>query len=185
MRTERPAARSRWTAVVGTLGIVFGSLGAMSASQVILAPALLDLQRRVFSALLDQARRQEPSNGSSALIAGLLEGLLRPQPPWFAPWCVGLGVALLLISGVCIFGAVWLVLGKRSAPPIFCGALLASLAAGVARVLVLSLAVGPIGLFLGLGGLAGMLIDLVLLVVMLAQRHHWPAPASAAAGAPA
>lgn len=73
-----------------------------------------------------------------------------------------------------MFGAIWLLLVKPCAPRIFCAALVASIAAAIMRAIGLVFAMGLMGVVMGMGGVFGVVIDLILLIVVLAHRQEWP-----------
>jgi len=159
---------------VGVLGIVFGCFGVMSAGQILLMPTMLEWQRKIFMAMQAQASRRPESDAAFRDFVAIFEQFLAPPPSWFTPWSVCLGIVSLAIAGVYVFGAIWMLLVKPSAPRIFCGALIASIAATILRIMGLLFAMGPFGLAIGLGGTFGIVIDLVLLIVVLAHRREWP-----------
>jgi len=167
-------ARPGWMTAVGVLGIIFGCFGVMSASQTLLMPTMLEWQRKIFMAMQAQASRRPESDAVFRDFAAIFEQFMAPPPSWFTPWSVCLGLLSLATAGVYLFGAIWMLLMKPSAPRIFCGALIASVAVTILRAMGLIFAVGPFGLAIGLGGAFGMVIDLVLLIVVLAHRREWP-----------
>lgn len=169
--------RPRWMTTIGILGIVFGCFGLMSAAQTIFMPTFMEFQRKAFTAMQADAARHP---GGMESFPQIFESMMATPPAWFVPWTVTLGVLTFAIAGVYVFGAIWLLLMKPSAPRILAGALIASMAAAVARMVVMALAMGPMGIAIGFGSAFGVVIDLILLVVILLHRREWPqaAPAS-------
>ncbi len=162
---------------VGVLGIIFGCFGVMSASQTLLMPIMIEWQRQIFAIMQSQAARQPESGNFLGSFAEIFDKFLAPPPSWFTPWSVCLGLVSLAIAGVYVFGAIWLLLTKPSAPRILCGALIASVAAAVIRAIGLVLARGLVGAVMATGSVFGVVIDLVLLTIVLAHRRDWPAAA--------
>jgi hypothetical protein len=158
---------------VGVLGIIFGSFGGLSASQTLLMPAMLEWQRKIFAMMQSQAAKQPESQVFFSGFADIFDKLLAPLPLWFTPWSVCVGLLSLAIAGAYVFGAIWLLLVKPSAPRIFCAALVASIAAAIMRAIGLIFAMGLMGVAMGMGGVFGVVIDLILLIVVLAHRQEW------------
>jgi hypothetical protein len=168
--------RPRWMTAVGVLGIVFGCFGVLSASQTLLMPIIFEWQRKIFAMMEAQAAKQPQSQAFFSGFAEILDQFLAPLPAWFTPWSVFLGLLSLVVAGAYVFGAIWLLLVKPSAPRIFCSALVASIATTIMRAIGLILARGLMGLAMGMGGAFGVVIDLVLLIVVLAHKQEWPVP---------
>ncbi len=166
--------RPRWMTAVGVLGIVFGCFGVLSASQTLLMPIILEWQRKIFTMMQAQAAKQPESRAFFSGFADIFDKFLAPLPTWFTPWSACLGLLSLAIAGAYVFGAIWMLLVKPSAPRIFCAALVASIAAAFLRAIGLIFARGLIGVAMGMGGVFGVVIDLILLIVVLAHRQEWP-----------
>jgi hypothetical protein len=164
--------RRRWKTVIGVLGVIFGSFGVMSATQVALTPMILEWQRKFMETIQTQAS-QQGSGQMFGAVASMFEQFLAPTPWWFTPWCIGLGLVSLAVSAFYLFSAIWLILQKPSAPRCFCVAMIASISTVVARIVGLAMARGLLGLMMGLGTMFGIVIDLVLLLIVLAHRSEW------------
>src|SRR5262245_26511911 len=115
--------RSRWTTTIGVLGIIFGTFGVLSAGQIMFLPTIMNLQRQIFSSMLE-----DPNQPFAGPMKGMMETFLAPTPAWFTSWCLGLGLVGLIVSGLYVFSAIWLVLSKRNSPRQFCIVLIASVA---------------------------------------------------------
>ncbi|HEV8337203.1 MAG TPA: hypothetical protein VGR67_12365 [Candidatus Polarisedimenticolia bacterium] len=164
--------RRRWKTVIGVLGVIFGSFGVMSATQVALTPLMLEWQRKFIATIQTQAS-QQGSGQTFGAVAAMFEQFLAPAPWWFTPWCIGLGLVSLAVSAFYLFSAIWLILHKPSAPRCFCVAMIASISTVIARIAGLMMARGMWGLMMGLGAVFGIVIDLVLLLIVLAHRSEW------------
>ena len=153
--------RQRWRTVLGVLGIVFGCFGLLTATQSLLLPMMLEMQRKMFESMSSQA--------GPGQVPSMFTDLFQPLPAWFTPWCLLVGVVGILVTGFYIFSAVWLLLRKRSAPRWFCSALVASMFLEIVRAVALAIAAGKWGLFMGMGAIFGVVVDLVLLLSLLAH----------------
>jgi len=163
--------RPRWMTTIGVLGIIFGCFGLLTAVNTLFMPMILEFQRKAFGAMQADASNG-PGMGNA--FPQMLEQMLAQPPAWFGPFTVVLGILSLAIAGVYVFGGIWLLLIKPSAPRILCAALIASMVAAVVRTIGLGTAMGPMGFAMGVGSVFGVVIDLILLIVILVHRRDWP-----------
>jgi hypothetical protein len=111
---------------IGVLGIIFGCFGLLTAVNTLFMPMILEFQRKAFGAMQADASNG-PGMGNA--FPQMIERMLAQPPAWFGPFTVVLGILSLAIAGVYVFGGIWLLLIKPSAPRILCAALIASMVA--------------------------------------------------------
>lgn len=165
--------RPGWVTPVAVLGIVFGCFGILGASQTLLMPLVLPMEQQMLSAIQTQPPGHQGSDALSQAGAGFLNKWLRGIPSWFTAWSVGLGAINMIIAGVYVFGAIWLLLMRPLGLRIFAIGLAASIAVTFVRMAGLTAALGFFGLAMSTGSMLGVIIDAVLLVVILAHRREW------------
>jgi len=152
-RPKRPT----WATVVGVLGVLFAVAGILGAFYFLAYPSLIQSGRTWV----------EEIDVSSEMKQTMHDRLVVPS--WFTPYCLVMGLAGLIASGVYLWGALRLLQLKRSGPTLF--------VRGAASYTLVSAAIATAGLvsssaavrehlFLALGAL---MINVVLVLVVLTR----------------
>ncbi len=178
--------RPTWVTVVGVLGIIFGCLGILGGGQEMLLPKLMEMQQAMFSEIssqLEQEVEEQGADGNSstspdqrpigqadaALAFGMLKSMqgLWEFPDWFALWSVFSGTLKMLVSALYLLASIWLLQLRPVSIPLFYWAAGSSIALGVLKGVVLVSAMSFMGAALMVGGIFGVVIDIVLLIVVV------------------
>jgi hypothetical protein len=152
-----------WITVVGVLGIVFGIFGLFGSGQVAAMPTILQWQRRMFDSfpVAQAADRQNLEQFQQTM-----RMFLGDQPSWFGPACIALGIIGLGMNGLYVFASVSLLQLKPNSARLFSRVLGASIALGIVRVLVMMKGYSFMAIPTLMGGLVGVVLDIILLVVI-------------------
>ncbi len=87
-------------------------------------------------------------------------------PDWFGSWSVAIGIAKMIVSGFYLFASIWLLMLKPTSIKLFYWAVGASILLGVVKAIVGISALSFMVMAMMMGGLFGVVIDVVMIVVV-------------------
>lgn len=165
-RMSQPAPKSgkpTWVKVVGILMIIFGVFGILGAGQNIYSPEMKKMQQNMMESFDKMAETRDDMPGEA------LEGFRQmiETPEWFDTWMVVSGILGVLINGLYIFSAIWLLSLKPSAVKWAYYALGISIGFALIRAIVTASANSIMVGFALFPIIVGLIIDLILLVVVI------------------
>ncbi len=153
--------RPTWATATGMCCVVFGLFGVLGSLQIMTMPGMIATLKGVFTTLAQTGSTPEKQQQLSVF----LNMFFGRMPPWFRAACVFLGVAGLLVNGLYTYAGISLLkLKTRSVPLLYCALPLSGLLC-VVRYFVIASAM-PI-FRSSYQGLAGLVIDMVLLIVVV------------------
>ncbi len=172
--------RPTWVTVVGILGIIFACLGILGAGQEMIMPKMLKMQKEMFTgfgkmieAEMEKERANQSNNegehqGGAEIPVGIFNSFTKmfDLPEWYGTWSIISGILNLLISAFFLLASIRLLQLKPSSINLFYGAAGSSIALGVLRGAVALTAGSFMGLAMMVGGVFGLLIDIVLIIVV-------------------
>jgi len=172
--------RPTWATVVGVLGIIFSCLGILGGGQEIMMPKIFKFQKEMLSEFeeiiqeeIEKERTnqldQEGENKSSAEIPmGIFKSFIKmfDFPDWFGTWSIISGILKLLVSAFFLLASVRLLQMKTSSIKLFYWAAGSSIALGVLKGIVALSAVSFMAIAIMLGGVFGIVIDIVLIIIV-------------------
>ncbi|MBN2210719.1 MAG: hypothetical protein JW709_04915 [Sedimentisphaerales bacterium] len=161
-------SRPTWATTVGIIGIILGCLGLMGGVQFMTMPAIMDMQKEMFSQMQKEFEKQATSNSQQAPpseVFKIFEKMWN-MPEWYRSWCVVAGVIALFVCGFYIFASIRLLQTKPTAIKIFYAAAGTAIVFSVVKLGVALAAMSFMGLTMAGNGLIGIVINIILLIVV-------------------
>ncbi len=169
------AKRPTWVTVIGVLTIIFGIFGIFGSGQLAIMPFVMDFQKDIIDVAVDEARNDR--HAPKALLNSIQD--MMDYPPWFKTASVVFGLTGMLIAGFYLFSGIWFILMKASADKLLIAALLFSIIWEIAWAALLATGIGGFAIFMAVGTIFGLIIDVVLLaIVMMNDRSVFSDPDS-------
>ena len=156
--------RPTWVTIVGVLGILFGSLGIMNATQTVVLPQMLEWQKTFMHSFMANMP-QQPGAPAGKDVAAAFESFWGPIPGWFKVWCVVGGLLGLCLSATYIYAAISMLQLKRNAVRLFCVCSAAAIGLAVVRGLLAVFALRLMGASFLMASTASIAFHVVLLLV--------------------
>jgi hypothetical protein len=195
--------RPTWATVVGVLGIIFGGFGILGAGQDMLMPYMFTIQKEIFAGIEEQVEREADKQRGEADSVGDHDQELEKRrgipfdgppdpmfkmmeqmwnfPDWFPAWSVASGIFRLLLNGFYIMASIMLLMVKPYSIRIFYIAAGTSIGFSIIKAGVLASALSFMGIAMMLGGIFGIIIDIVLIVVVaISDKTAFRSPATEA-----
>ena len=153
--------RPTWATVVGIMGIIIGCFGILGGGQFMMMPKMMEMQKEVWSGMQESIEKQETTNPQQMPPKGMWH-----VPDWFDTYCMIAGIAAVFVSGFYVFSSIRLLQTKPTAIRLFYSA--AGLAIGftILRSAVAVVAMSFMGMAMMMGGMFGVVINVVLLIVV-------------------
>lgn len=171
--------RPTWATVVGILAILFGSFGVIGGAQEIVMPYMLDMQKDMMQNMNEmvqeiQKKELEKKSESSKNVEHHYNPLKifdffsdkMDLPDWYRTYALLFGVVSMLIAGFYLLCGILLLMLKPLAPLLFKITLAFSILWGVISGLIYGLSDNFVLIMSIPGSVAGIVIDIVLLVVI-------------------
>jgi len=167
--------RPTWATVVGIMGIIFASFGIFAGAQELLVPSIMKIQKKVFSTLEREITKAEKASSSEnkpslhppvSNFFSMFEDIYN-FPRWFSAYSISSGVARIIIHALYLFASIFLLQMKPSSIRLFYGVVGSSIVLTVIRSIIAITALSFIGMTMMMGGIIGLVIDVVLLAVVL------------------
>jgi hypothetical protein len=172
--------RPTWVTVVGVLGIIFSCLGILGAGQEMIMPKILKMQKEMFTDFEEmieaemerkrakQSNRQGGHRGSAEFPVSMFKSFAKmfDFPEWYGTWSIIAGILKLLVCAFFLLASIRLLQLKPSSIRLFYWVAGSSIALGVIKGAVALLAVSFIGIGMMLGGILGIIIDIILIIVV-------------------
>ncbi|HIJ65077.1 MAG TPA: hypothetical protein HPP77_03930 [Candidatus Hydrogenedentes bacterium] len=161
---ERPT----WATVVGIVGIILGCFGIIGAGQLAMMPKMMELQKEMFSAMEKTMAQEAARSGGPMPPVAPFKAFQKMWdfPEWFGTWCVVAGFLALFVSGFYVFASIRLIQVKPSAIKLFYTAAGIAIGFTLLRGVVAMAAESFMGLGMLMGGMFGLVINVVLLIVV-------------------
>lgn len=150
--------RPSWVTVIAVLMIIFGVFGMLSSAQFMFMPTFM-------GKALDRAKYEDPQ---AAEFLDQIETMF-DLPGWFHSFAIIFGLIGLLIHGLYFFSGISLMQMKQFALKFVYLSLGLCLAFAFTQCIVGFYVETMMGLFLIMGGVISIVIDLILLIVVLAS----------------
>lgn len=160
--------RPTWATVIGVLGIIFGCLGVLGSIQFALTPMMMEFQEKMLAIMQQTMEAEAAENGSDVAVADMMAMMeqLWDLPEWYASFCVAAGMISAVVAGLYIFASIRLLQVHPSAVGTFYLAMGLSIAMALVIVLMSIAASSMMAIAMGMGGMFGIVIDVVLLIVV-------------------
>jgi hypothetical protein len=155
-----------WVNTIGTLAIIFGVLGLLTAAQTAMMPNMIEMQRKMMESVTLTIPGQQRDQHAIDELKKTIEGLWGNPPGWFRSACFAMGIAGALINALYIFAAASLLQMKRFSLMLFYTAMAVSIAFSVIRGVTFVNALPLIGMSMLFAALVGVAMDVVLLLVV-------------------
>lgn len=173
---ERPT----WATITGILAIVFGSFGIIGGAQEVVMPYMLDMQKEMLHSMNELVQQTQQKNAQSKIESevsasqdfnpfAILHFLNEKMeiPDWFRTYAPVFGGISILISGFYLFSGIFLLMLKPLAPVLFQITLGVSILWGIISATIYGMSENALLIMSIPGSIAGIVIDIVLLVVLL------------------
>jgi hypothetical protein len=159
--------RPTWATVVGIMGIVFGVMGLFGAAQTAMMPVMIKMQGQMMDAMAKSAPTQTPQQQVAAQqMQQMMNTIWGDVPPWLMPAAIALGGLTLLVNGIYIFAAISLLQMRPYSITLLYAVLTSSIVMGLVRGSVFVAASPMMGMFILFYAMAGVAIDVTLLIVI-------------------
>jgi hypothetical protein len=174
MPAQSPVPRS--VKVVGGLGILFGCLGILSASQQMMMPRMFEMQKQTFEGMRTMPAMQQ---GKVPFPPPELLKLIE-VPDWYESWGFAIQLASLAVAGFYLFAAIRLFQLAPGAVRLFCLAVAIAILAALAKGSI-AYAAGGMLAFWGVGGSTTSVVINTVLLLVIATTDHSALPTRRAA----
>ncbi len=172
--------RPTWATVVGVLGIIFACLGILGAGQEIMMPKIFKFQKEIFSDFekiieeeIEKERSRQPDQegrdkSDAEIPMGIFKSFTKMMdfPDWYGTWSIISGLLKLCVCALFLLASIRLLQVKPSSIKLFYWAAGSSIALGVLKGIVALSAVSFMAIAAMLGGVFGIVIDIVLIIVV-------------------
>ena len=169
-----------WVTVVGVLGIIFSCLGILGAGQEMMMPRMVKMQMEMFSdfekmieaemerEMTDQPYSDGDFRGNAEFPTGMFKSFMKMMdyPDWFGTWSIISGILKLMVAAFFLLASIRLLQLKPSSINLFYWAAGASISLGVIKGGVAISAGSFLAMTMVIGGVFGILIDIVLIIVV-------------------
>jgi len=152
--------RPTWVVVVGIIGIILGCIGIYIAGYTIMMPMVMDFSEEIMTT----THGNEGDTSSEEDMEKVK--MMIDAPDWFLPWSIIAGLIGVIISGFYIFASIGLLMLKKSAVKIFFWVVGVCIGFTLLKGIVAITALPFIGPYMMVGGIVGIVIDIILLVVV-------------------
>lgn len=170
--------RPTWATVIGIITIVFGVFGILGGAQHMMMPTMLEMQQSMMREFKNIEIPAEGKTGENAeqfrkhqeQTQRIFETFEKHMevPAWYKTWSVVIGIVSMLVAGVYLLSGVFLLMTKPYAIRIFYAAMGLSMTWGLARAIILMQSDTLMLMSMLPLAVAGIVIDLVLLIAVLA-----------------
>lgn len=160
--------RPTWATIVGVMGIIVGCLGILGGVQSITMPGMIDMQKALWTdmkASMEQHEITEPHRMPSEEIFRMMENMW-DIPDWFSAFCLLSGIITLFVSGFYAFAAIRILQTHPAAIKLFYAAAAVSIGFTIMKAVFVMVALSFMGMSMIVGGLLGVVINVVLLFVV-------------------
>ncbi len=154
--------RPTWATVIGIIGIILGLVGLLSSANTIVMPQILEFQKE----MITEMQKNIEENEAPPEEAMNMFNKIWNMPGWFKTWSVVAGIIGLIISGFYIFASIGLLQVKKSAIKMFYWVVGICIGFTFLKGVIAVSALSFIGISLMVGGLIGIVIDVILLIVV-------------------
>jgi hypothetical protein len=172
--------RPTWVTVVGVLGIIFACLGILGAGQEMIMPKMLKMKKEMFTdfrKMIEAEMEKESANqsdnegqhqGNAEFPVGMFNSFMKmfDFPEWYGTWSIISGILKLLISAFFLLASIRLLQLRPSSINLFYWAAGSSIALGVVKGAVALSGGSFIALAMMVGGVFGIIIDIILIIVV-------------------
>ncbi len=172
--------RPTWATAVGILGIIFSCLGILGGGQEIMMPKMLKFQQEMLSDFekiieeeIEKERAKQPDQegepkSSAEIPMGIFKSFTKMMdfPDWYGTWSIISGILKLFVCAFFLLASVRLLQMKPSSIKLFYWAAGSSIALGVLKGIVALSAVSFMAIAVMIGGVFGIIIDIVLIIVV-------------------
>jgi len=165
--------RPTWATVVGIIGIILGCFGILGSAQFAMMPRMMEMQKEMqeemFTAMQEAAEKQGTANAQEAPPKEMLEFMERMMetPEWFESYCVVAGIVGVCVSGFYIFASIRLLQTKPTAVRLLYGAIGLAIGLAIVKAAAAMATMSFVGISMAMGGLFGLVINVVLLIVVI------------------
>lgn len=163
---QRAMKRPNSVTYIGIAGLVLGTFGITSSSQGVLVPWFFELWHRWASFMLSKAPQNTEAQDPTA-VAEFMRQFAGTMSPALSRLMIAISLIGLVVGGAYLLASVRFLLMRRRSLGLLCWVIVASLIFATARAFILFSAQGMMMLGLLSQTLAGMVFDLVLLVIVL------------------
>ena len=160
--------RPTWATVVGIIGIIIGCFGILGAGQLMMMPKMMEIQKKVWSGMQKSMEKLETTNPQQMPPTEMFKafGKMADVPDWFTTYCVMAGITALFVSGFFVFSSIRLLQTKPTAIKLFYLAAGLSIGFTIVKSVIAMAAMSFMGMGLMMGGMFGVVINVVLLTVV-------------------
>jgi hypothetical protein len=159
-----------WAKVVGVIGIILGCFGLLGASQTIIMPKTIEMQKTMMPQMQERMQKSiESQNLSPEQVQQtmrMMQEMWQDTPEWFNTWCIVSGIIALLIAVFYIYVSIGILRVQTSAIKMFYIAAGISICFAIIKGLVAMKALSFIGMSIMGGGIFGIIINIILLIVV-------------------
>jgi hypothetical protein len=161
--------RPGWATVVGIIGIILGCFGILGGGQTMLMPRMMEMQKGMFTAMQEAAEKEGATNAQEAPpkeVFAFMEQMWE-TPDWFDTYCVVAGIVGVCVSGFYIFASIRLLQIKPTAVRLLYGAIGLAIGLAIVKAVAAMATMSFVGMSMAMGGMFGLVINVVLLVVVI------------------
>lgn len=155
-----------WVNIVGVLGIIFGLFGLIGSVQTASMPIILNLQKEMMGNFEKIAQTKPENAAEFQQFKNTMENFIGDIPKWFSPVSVAIGIIGIIVNAFYIYAAILLLQVNPKGITYFYAAIAMSIGVVVIRSLMAGLAFSKFGITSMLGGIVGLVLDLILLAVV-------------------
>ena len=178
---ENKKTPPRWGSVVGILGIIFGALGLMGGTYELMMPAMFEMQEKMMDSMKNieksekKQRAEKPpcpddynfsTNSDMSSPFDIMKEMWK-VPPWYMKWAYVNGSLALILGAAYILASIFLLIVRVGAPIMFISVAALSMLRN-AMAIGIGLSAGSFMAYWSVSSaVAGLLIDLVLIIIVM------------------
>ena len=131
-------------------------------------PKMMEMQKEVWSGMQESIEKQETTNPQQMPPKGMFKAMEKMWhvPDWFDTYCMIAGIAAVFVSGFYVFSSIRLLQTKPTAIRLFYSAAGLAIGFNILRSAVAVVAMSFMGMAMMMGGMFGVVINVVLLIVV-------------------
>ena len=161
--------RPAWATVVGIIGIILGCFGILGGGQTMMMPQVVEMQKEMFTTMQEAAEKQGAANAQEAPPEEMFAFMERmwATPDWYGTFCVVAGIVAVCVSGFYIFASIRLLQTKPEAIRLFYVAIGLAIGMAIVKAVGAMATMTFMGMSMAMGGVFGLVINVVLLIVVI------------------
>lgn len=167
-----------WVTGVAIIAIVLSGFGLMGGIQEAISPLMFEQQKAQYEEMISEfdeiiAELEQTDDPTAKNMLGFFKVFtdsfekIINMPDWYKNWMVISGILQLVINGLYIFAAIWLLQLKPYSVQLLIIALPLSIALGMTRVYLAHAAFDTTGLWVMSGSMMAIVIEIVLLLILV------------------